>query len=93
MNRFFESEEEVDDMVKNVFGIAPASEAGKDQDKKCLLAGQGEKCRLPEALETFEDKSSDEGISQMAFYGIGQVMLKKSDEATPAAYQVRKESF
>ena len=43
---------------------------------------------LPEALETFQDISSDEGISQIAFYGVGQVVLKKSAEAAPAAYEV-----
>ena len=81
---FFKSEKEVDAMVEDVFGIAEASESPitkeiKSEDKDGLL---------PEALETFQDISSDEGISQIAFYGVGQVVLKKSAEAAPAAYEV-----
>ena len=44
---------------------------------------------LPQVNETFEDLSSDEGVSQMAFYGIGQVLLEKcGKEDDDSAYQV-----
>ena len=33
---------------------------------------------MPDANETFEDMESDEGMSKIAFYGIGQVLLKRS---------------
>ena len=86
---FFKSEKDVDAMVDSVFGVTEASESEITMKRKT----KHDKGLLPEALETFEDMSSDEGISQMAFYGIGQVMLKKSDEAKPAAYQVMTESL
>ena len=86
---FFKSEKEVDDMIENAFGIAQASESELTKEEKAEH-GKG---LLPEALETFEDMSSDEGVSQMAFYGIGQVMLKKSALAAPAAYEVKDISF
>ena len=85
---FFESEKEVDEMVMEAFGIAPASKFPNEPKDD-----ENQKGFLPEALETFEDMSSDEGISQMAFYGIGSVVLKKCDEAVPAAYQVMKDSL
>ena len=71
-------------MVDSVFGIAKASESELTIEMKA----DHEKGMLPEPLETFEDMSSDEGISQMAFYGIGQVMLKKSVVAAQATYEV-----
>merc|ERR1712027_127858 len=82
---FFKSEKEVDDMVKSAFGITQASESELTKEVKDKYDGKG---LLPEPLETFEDMSSDEGISQMAFFGIGQVMLKKSDATADAAYEV-----
>ena len=72
-------------MVESAFGITRASESELTKE---VRAEHG-KGLLPEPLETFEDMSSDEGISQMAFYGIGQVMLKKSDATADAAYEVR----
>ena len=33
---------------------------------------------FPDYNETFDDPKSDESISNMAFYGIGQVLLQKS---------------
>ena len=73
-------------MVESAFGITQASESELTKEVKDKYDGKG---LLPEPLETFEDMSSDEGISQMAFYGIGQVMLKKSDATADAEYEVR----
>jgi hypothetical protein len=35
---------------------------------------------LPPPTETFEDMTSDEAISNIAFYGFGQVLLKRSSK-------------
>ena len=86
---FFKSEKEVDAMVESAFGITQASESELTMEVRAKYDGKG---LLPEPLETFQDMSSDEGISQMAFYGIGQVMLKKSDASADAEYEVRYHS-
>ena len=74
-------------MVERAFGLAEASESELTKEMRI----EHKTGLLPEPLETFEDMSSDEGISQLAFYGAGNINLKKSTEATPAAYEVNKE--
>ena len=47
-----------------------------DEEVKELISKHFSKV-LPEANETFDDMESDEGMSKIAFYGIGQVFLKR----------------
>ena len=76
-----------DASFEEVFRIAEASRS----DYIKIMKAEKDKLLLPKPLETFEDMSSDKGIEHMAFYGVGQIMLKKSAEAAPAAYEVKEE--
>ena len=88
---FFMSEEDVNAVIETAFGIFEASESDLTKERNRVKWSNGQMVQssglIPEPLEIFEDTSSDEGISQMAFYGIGQALLKKSAEVKPAAYE------